>query len=250
MKKSEKKTKIRADILTVEQKLAPTRAKAQALIIAGEICTEDERVEKPGQLLENTVKLRIKSGLVPFVSRGALKLRAALQEFKIECTRKIALDVGSSTGGFTEILLLGGAARVHAIDVGTQQMDWKLRGDLRVILKENFNARNLKFEDLGEKVGLIVMDLSFISLTKVLPATLNVALPDADWVTLIKPQFEVGPGKVGKGGIVRDEALRQEVLVRIETFAKSLGLARMGLIDSPITGTDGNQEYLAHWKLV
>jgi 23S rRNA (cytidine1920-2'-O)/16S rRNA (cytidine1409-2'-O)-methyltransferase len=185
----------------------------------------------------------------PYVSRGGVKLAQAISEFKIPVSSRVALDVGASTGGFTHVLLLNGAAKIFAVDVGHNQLDWKIRTDSKVVVHEKLNAREMSFESIGQKVDLIVMDVSFISIEKILPNLLQFATLETDWITLIKPQFEVGREKVGKGGIVTNEADRQEVVDRLTRFGETLGLRRIGLIESPITGTDGNKEFLAHWKL-
>ncbi len=241
--------KKRLDQLLVEKGLAPTRARAQSLILAGKVLVDDHPAVKPGHSVSESVNIRIRGSDHPYVSRGGLKLQAALDTFKIDVTGKVALDIGASTGGFTHVLLLRQVKRVHAIDVGHNQMDWLLRNDARVIVKEKVNARYMEFEQIGEKVDLIVMDVSFISVEKILPALLQFSLPSTDWITLIKPQFEVGKEKVGKGGIVTSEIDRQEAVDRVSRFGESLGLIRCGLIESPIMGTEGNKEFLAHWKL-
>jgi 23S rRNA (cytidine1920-2'-O)/16S rRNA (cytidine1409-2'-O)-methyltransferase len=199
--------------------------------------------------VEANAEIRIKGEDHPYVSRGGIKLAAALDQFSVTTQNRVALDIGASTGGFTHVLLLRGARKVFAVDVGHNQMDWSIRNDPRVIVHEKINARNMKFELLGEKVDLIVVDVSFISLDKIFSAALAFAHPETDWITLIKPQFEVGKEKVGKGGIVSNEDDRQEAVKRLVAFGESLGLRHLGLIDSPIKGTQGNKEFLAHWKL-
>lgn len=248
MTSSPKSRKERADVLVVERGLAPSRSKAQALILAGTVLAGDVPIEKPGQLISTEVSLRVRGQDHPYVSRGALKLNRALDEFGIDVGGRIGLDIGASTGGFTEVLLLRGAVRVHAIDVGSNQLDWKLRNDPRVISKEGVNAREMTFEAVGEKADVIVMDVSFISVTKILPALLAFSGSDTDWITLIKPQFEVGRDKVGKGGIVRSEEDRERAVRHVIEFAESLGLEKRGLIESPIKGAQGNKEFLVHWK--
>ncbi len=241
--------KKRLDLLLVDRGLAPSRERAQAWIIAGNVLVADVPVTKPGSQHLEDVEIRIRGVDHPYVSRGALKLIAALEAFKVSPEGRVGLDIGASTGGFTEVLLLQGATRVHAVDVGHNQMDWKIRNDSRVRVLEKINARWLAFETIGEKVGVIVVDVSFISLDKILPPLRQFADQSTDWITLIKPQFEVGRENVGKGGIVQSELHRQEAVRRITDFSRTLGLERHGLIDSPITGTDGNHEYLAHWRL-
>ena len=238
----------RLDLLLVERGIAVNRERAQALILSGNVLVRDQPVTKAGQKVDITAPLRLRGEDHPYVSRGALKLVGALDGFKIDPMGRIGLDVGASTGGFTEVLLLRGATRVHAVDVGHNQMAWKIRSDSRVKVYEKVNARSLPSDLLGEKVGIIVMDVSFISVTKILPALLPHAEPSAEYVILIKPQFEVGREGVGKGGIVRDESLRMKAVEDVTHFAHSIGLDRLGLLDSPIEGTDGNREYLAWFK--
>lgn len=241
--------KKRLDVLVVERGHAPSRERAQALILAGKVLVNDQPASKAGQAFEEDVAIRVKGEDHPYVSRGGLKLASALDQFQIPVAGRIALDVGASTGGFTHVLLLRDVQKVFAIDVGHNQMDWKIRNDPKVVVREKVNARNLTFEELGTQVGLIVVDVSFISLDKIFPALLQFSTPETDWVTLIKPQFEVGREHVGKGGIVTSEEARVEAVARLTRFAETLGLNRLGLIESPITGTDGNQEFLANWKL-
>lgn len=241
--------KKRIDLLLVERGLAPTRQRAQALIMSGNVLVADQPVTKPGQAVAEDSAVRIRGEEHPYVSRAALKLEAALDRFQIAAAGRICLDIGASTGGFTQLLLLRGAERVHAIDVGHNQMDWAIRNDPRVRLLEKTNARNLAFDAVGAQVDVIVVDVSFISLEKVLPALIQFSRAgETDWVTLIKPQFEVGREKVGKGGIVSSDLDRQEVVDRITRFAGTLGLERRGLIESPIAGMDGNRELLAWWR--
>jgi len=218
--------------------------------MSGNVLVGDVPVTKPGQAVADDCTIRVRGEDHPYVSRAALKLVAGLDQFGISAEGRIGLDIGASTGGFTQVLLGRGATQVFAIDVGHNQMDWQIRKDARVVLFEKTNARNLDFSLVGSKVGVIVVDVSFISLVKILPALVPFSNgSETDWVTLIKPQFEVGREKVGKGGIVTSEADRQEVVARITEFAATLGLERRGLVDSPIAGTDGNRELLAWWKL-
>ncbi|MBY0469837.1 TlyA family RNA methyltransferase [bacterium] len=240
--------KKRADLLLVEKGLAPTRQRAQSMILAGQVLANDQPVTKAGALLEEEVLLRIRGTDHPYVSRGGVKLAAALDTFEIIPTGKIALDIGASTGGFTDVLLTRGAERVFALDVGFNQLAWKIRNDPRVTVIEKINARNLEFSVVGQQVDLIVVDVSFISLGKILPALCQFSKPETEWITLIKPQFEVGREKVGKGGIVRSEKDRQDAVEKLKSFAETVGLSCTGLIDSPIEGTDGNKEFLARWK--
>ena len=241
--------KKRLDQLLVERGLTPTRERAQSLILAGKVLVNDEPKCKPGNSFLDSVEIRLRGEDHPYVSRGGIKLAKALDKFKIEVKGRIGLDVGASTGGFTHVLLMREIQRVHAIDVGHNQLDWKIRSDERVRVQEKINARYLQFNQIGEKVDVIVIDVSFISLEKILASLCQFSKPETDWITLIKPQFEVGREKVGKGGIVDSEEDRQEVIRRLIEFSKTLGLAHLGLIESPITGTEGNTEYLAHWKL-
>lgn len=243
------KSKERLDKLLVTRGLVETRAKAQALILAGQVFSEQQRLDKAGQLVAVDAPLLVKQTM-PFVSRGGLKLAAALDHFQIAVAGKVCLDIGASTGGFTDCLLQRGAARVVAIDVGHGQIDWKLRQDARVEVRENINARYLSPEDFRERFDLAVADVSFISLTKILPVVPPLLQPSALVITLIKPQFEVGREEVGKGGIVRDEAAQQRVVEEITQFAASLGLRSRGVIDSPILGADGNREFLVCFESV
>ena len=216
--------------------------------MSGQVLVNDQPVTKQGQAVDENAAIRIRGEGCPYVSRGGLKLKGAIDSFKVDVKNKIALDVGASTGGFTDVLLQEGAVKVFAVDVGHNQLDWKIRKDARVIVIEKLNARNIEFNTIGQTVDIIVVDVSFISLQKVLPALLKFSGPNTDWITLIKPQFEAGREKVGKGGIVRSESDRIEVVERIKEVGESLGLARQALVESSIAGTDGNKEYLAHWK--
>lgn len=237
----------RLDALLVERGLVETRSKAQALIMAGLVFSGERRLDKAGALLPAETPIEVKGRDHPWVSRGGLKLVHALDHFTINPTGVIALDVGASTGGFTDVLLVRGAARVYAVDVGYGQLATKLRSDPRVVLLERVNARTLTRTEVPEPVDLIVCDASFIGLETVLPAPLALAAESAALVALIKPQFEVGKGRVGKGGIVRDPALRREVCDRIVAWlAAQPGWRVEGLIESPILGADGNQEFLVY----
>ena len=241
--------KKRLDLILVERGLAPSRERAQSLILAGKVLVEDQPSTKPGTPIAETATIRIRGEDHPYVSRGGIKLAAALETFHIDVKDRIGLDIGASTGGFTHVLLKNEVAKVFAVDVGHSQMDWLIRRDPRVVVLEKVNARYLEFGAIGVKVGVIVVDVSFISLEKILPALIPFADDHTDWITLIKPQFEVGRDKVGKKGIVTNEADRQEAVDRLTRFGESLGLQRLGLIESPIIGTEGNKEFLAHWKL-
>ena len=237
--------KERVDILLVERGLCETREQAKRLVLAGEVRTGDRLIDKPSTKLDREVHLEVKEKQ-KYVGRGGLKLEGALEAFGISPEGRVCLDIGASTGGFTDCLLQGGAFRVHAVDVGTNQLVWKLRNDPRVVVREKFNARNLVESDLGEKVSLIVIDVSFISLTKILPAAFGVLEEQGEIVPLIKPQFELEKGAVGKGGIVRDPELHDRAVEKIRSFVTTeLDREWKGLIDSPITGTDGNREFLA-----
>jgi 23S rRNA (cytidine1920-2'-O)/16S rRNA (cytidine1409-2'-O)-methyltransferase len=238
-------SKQRVDKLLVDRGLVETRAKAQALIMAGKVYSGDRRVAKAGDTLPEDAPLELKGQDHPWVSRGGLKLVHALREFSLDPTGAIAIDVGASTGGFTDVLLAHGAAKVYAIDVGHGQLAWKLRNDPRVVVLERTNARHLTTQQIPEPVDWIVCDASFIGLEVVLPAALALAKPQAFAVALIKPQFEVGPNRVGKGGVVRDPALHQEVCERIRAwFTRQPGWSVIGLTESPILGPEGNKEFL------
>ncbi len=235
----------RVDVLLVEKGLCESREQAKRLILAGEVRIGDRVIDKPGQKLAENSALEVREK-PKFVGRGGIKLEGALEAFGIDPTGWVCIDVGASTGGFTDCLLQHGAAKVHAVDVGTNQLVWKLRNDPRVVVKEQFNARHMVPEDLGEKVRLAVMDLSFISLTKVLPAVFSVLDDAGSVVCLIKPQFELDREDISKGGIVRDPALHERAVEKIRRFVvDECQREWRGVIASPITGTDGNQEFLA-----
>ncbi len=235
----------RADQMLVERGLAESRARAQALIMAGLVFSDTRRIEKPGQTLPGDAPLAVKGRAHPWVSRGGIKLGHAFGHFAIDPAGCVCLDVGASTGGFTDVLLARGAARVYAVDVGQGQLAWSLRQDARVVVLEKTNARYLTADEVPEPVDLIVCDASFIGLETVLPAPLARAGPEARLVALIKPQFEVGKGRVGKGGVVRDPALHREVCERIEAWLTAQpGWRVLGLSESPILGPEGNKEFL------
>lgn len=237
--------KLRADQALVDQGLAPSRTRAQALILAGLVYSGDRRVMKAGDLLPATVSLSVKGQDHPWVSRGGLKLAAAFDHFGIDPSGLVCLDVGASTGGFTDVLLSRGAARVHAVDVGHGQLAWKLQQDPRVVVHDRTNARTLTRAQVPDPIRLIVCDASFISLKTVLPAALALAVPGARLVALIKPQFEVGKDRVGKGGIVRDPDLHASVCAEIEDWlVNGAGWAVSGVTDSPVEGAAGNREFL------
>ena len=242
----------RIDKLLVERGLADSRTRAQAMVMAGVVLVDEQRVEKPSHQFDPNSSIRIKGNDDPatrYVGRGGLKLEAALREFQIDVAGFKCLDVGASTGGFTDCLLQHGARNVVAVDVGHNQIDWRLRNDPRVEVREGVNARYLQRGDFSGLFDLAVMDVSFISATKVLPAIVSLIVPGGAIVTLIKPQFEVGRGEVGGGGIVRDPEKRLRAVEEVNNFAKTLGLEVMKVIESPITGADGNVEYLAFYKL-
>ena len=238
--------KKRLDVLLVERGLAETRAKAQALILAGAVWSGDRKLDKAGTAYPEETPIEVKSRDHPWVSRGGVKLAHALEHFAIDVTGAIALDVGASTGGFTDVLLTKGAAHVDAVDVGHGQLAWKLRQDPRVTVLERLNARYLTTAEIPEPPDIVVCDASFIGLEIVLPAALALAKPQAKLVALIKPQFEVGAARVGKGGVVRDPALHQEVCARIEAWVAAQGWTVIGIVESPIRGPEGNIEFLIH----
>ncbi|HKV00093.1 MAG TPA: TlyA family RNA methyltransferase [Vineibacter sp.] len=237
--------KIRADVALVERGLAETRAAAQRLVMAGLVFAGERRVDKPGTPVAADVPLEVRGQPHPYVSRGGLKLARGLATFAIPAAGRIALDVGASTGGFTDVLLQAGAAKVYAVDVGHGQLAWKLRQDPRVVVLERTNIRDVTSTQIPDPIDLVVSDVSFIGLRTALPAALALAAPGAHLVALIKPQFEVGKGRVGKGGIVRDPALHEEVCSTIRDWlAAQPGWRVLGITDSPIEGADGNREFL------
>jgi 23S rRNA (cytidine1920-2'-O)/16S rRNA (cytidine1409-2'-O)-methyltransferase len=243
--------KTRIDKLLVERGLAPTRERAQAMILAGRVLVNEQKVEKAGAAVAEDSTLRILGEDLRYVSRGGLKLERALDKWKIDCTNKTGLDVGASTGGFTDCLLQHGVSKVVAVDTGYGQIDARLRTDERVRLLEKTNARYLEPEQLPEDVDLIVMDVSFISATLVLPAVLRAMREGKpkrrrDLVLLIKPQFEVGREQVGKGGIVRDASAQAGAVAKVRSAVAELGGEAIEVIDSPIQGTEGNKEFLLH----
>jgi 23S rRNA (cytidine1920-2'-O)/16S rRNA (cytidine1409-2'-O)-methyltransferase len=238
-------SKPRLDQLLVERGLAESRAKAQALVLAGQVFSGERRLDKPGQAVAPDSPIEVRAPGVPYVSRGGLKLAHGLDHFAIDPAGMVALDVGASSGGFTDVLLRRGAARVYAVDVGHGQLDWRLRNDPRVAVLEKVNARHLSREHVPVPVDLVVCDVSFISLELALPPALALTGPDALLTALIKPQFEVGKGQVGKGGVVRDPALHQAVCARIaDWLTDQQGWRVLGVSESPITGPKGNREFL------
>jgi 23S rRNA (cytidine1920-2'-O)/16S rRNA (cytidine1409-2'-O)-methyltransferase len=253
--------KRRIDLVLVERGFAESRHKAQALLLAGQILVEEQKIEKPGALIDPDAEIRVLRQL-PFASRAGAKLQAALDHFEISVAGKACADLGASTGGFTDCLLQNGAGSVHAFDVGKGQLAWKLQSDPRVFVRDAFNVRNLSPADLPDNIALVSIDLSFISVTKILPA-LKDALsssrtcaerecgePAVDVIVLVKPQFEVGKGEVGKGGIVRDPDKRLRALEGVSIFAARTGFRVLGSIPSPVPGAEGNQEFLLHLQLI
>lgn len=238
----------RLDVTLVERGLVESREKAQALIFAGEVVVDGQKAQKPGQPVSSEAQISVAQPL-RYVSRGGLKLEAALRNFAVSPSDKLCLDIGTSTGGFTDCLLQHGARKVHCVDTGAGQIDWKLRTDPRVVLHERTNARYLKPEDIGEQLQLIVCDVSFISVTLLIPALEPLLDADGDWIILVKPQFEVGKTQVGKGGIVRDPALHLFACNRVRTALERLKFSTR-FMDSPILGTEGNREFLVHARRV
>jgi 23S rRNA (cytidine1920-2'-O)/16S rRNA (cytidine1409-2'-O)-methyltransferase len=236
--------KVRADQLLVSRGLAESRTRAQALIMAGAVFSGERKLAKPGDMLAEDAPLDVRGKDHPWVSRGGIKLAHGLDHFGFDVSGTTALDVGSSTGGFTDVLLSRGAARVYAVDVGTNQLAWKLRQDPRVVVLEQTNARYLDSSSIPQPVDLVVCDASFISLAKVLEAPLKLAKPDARLVALVKPQFEAGREEVGRGGVVRDAEVHQRVCDSAAEWVASQGWEVLGLTESPITGPEGNIEFL------
>jgi len=236
--------KLRLDQLLVDRGLTESREKARALILAGQVLIDGQKSDKPGHAIASDSRVEVLERM-PYVSRGGLKLAAALDHFAIDVAGWTCLDVGSSTGGFTDCLLQRGAARVWAVDVGHGQLDWRLRNDPRVVVREGINARYLKAEDDPQRFELGVCDVSFISATLLIPPMATMLAADAGMVILVKPQFEVGRGQVGKGGIVRDPALHQAACERVRAVVETLGF-RTQVMDSPILGAEGNREFLLY----
>jgi 23S rRNA (cytidine1920-2'-O)/16S rRNA (cytidine1409-2'-O)-methyltransferase len=236
--------KTRIDQLLVDRNMAPSREKARALILAGQVLVDGQRVDKAGQTVSTEAVVEVLQPM-RYVGRGGLKLEAALVHFHIDVDGRVAIDVGSSTGGFTDCLLQHGAARVYAVDVGTGQLDWKLRNDPRVIVREQVNARYLNATDFPERMDLAVCDVSFISVTMILPMLLPILKPDAAMVILVKPQFELERHQVGKGGIVRDPELHAAACRRVAESVAALGFTSE-TIPSPVLGAEGNQEFLLY----
>ena len=236
--------KTRLDRLLVDRGLAESREKAQAQIMAGEVMVNGQKAAKPGQSVDPDARIEMLAK-PPYVSRGGIKLAGALRHFAIDVRGKVCLDLGSSTGGFTDALLQAGAARVHAVDVGAGQLAWSLRTDARVLVHEGINARELRPEEIGEPVDFLTCDLSFISVTLVLPAAVPLLRHEGQIVILIKPQFEVGKGQVGKGGIVRDPVLHQAACDRVAQAVRQFGF-QAEIMESPILGAEGNREFLLY----
>jgi len=240
------KSKIRVDRLLVERGLAESREKAQALLLAGQILVGGQKAAKPGQLVQPDAVVAVVGPVLQYVGRGGLKLEAALDRFVVGVRDAVCLDVGSSTGGFTDCLLQRGARRVYAVDVGTGQLDWRLRQDPRVVVRERTNARYLAWDAIGEAVDLVTCDVSFISVTLILPALAQFLHPGSRMVVLAKPQFEAGREQVGKGGIVRDPRVHQEVVEKVSRAVQSLGFEQVEAMESPVLGAEGNREFLVY----
>ncbi len=238
--------KKRLDILLVDRGLCESRAKAKATIMAGLITVDGRKIDKAGTLIKENADIIMTEDVVPFVSRGGLKLERALETFKIDVTDNKAVDIGASTGGFTDCLLKRGATRVYAIDVGYGQLDWKLRKDSRVVVMDRTNIRYVTPEDIGEICDIVTIDVSFISLTLVLPVAKSLLRPYGKIIALIKPQFEAGREKVGRKGIIKDPSVHEEVVFKIYDFIDEMGLNVKGITHSPITGAGGNIEYFIY----
>jgi 23S rRNA (cytidine1920-2'-O)/16S rRNA (cytidine1409-2'-O)-methyltransferase len=238
-------TKVRIDSLLVERAFFPSREKAQRAIMAGEVQVNEQRIDKPGSLVAKDAAITVRAA-ERYVGRGGLKLEAALKHFQIDPGGAICLDIGASTGGFTDCLLQHGAAKVHAIDVGHSQLDWKIRSDSRVVVREKLNARFLSRDDIPDPIQICVIDVSFISLTLILPRAFELLTPEGVILPLIKPQFELAREEIGKGGVVRDAALHLKAVEKIRDFTEGkLGKKWLGVVESPIPGGEGNKEFLA-----
>lgn len=240
--------KERLDILLVKRGFAPSREKAKAMIMEGNVFVENQREDKAGTSIPENAKIEIKGNTLKYVSRGGLKLEKAMNHFDIELQNKVCMDIGASTGGFTDCMLQNGASKVYAVDVGYGQFAWKLRTDERVVCMEKTNIRYVTPEDIGEPLDFASVDVSFISLSKVLPAARELLKDGGEMVCLIKPQFEAGREKVGKKGVVRDPAVHREVIEMVTAYAQSISFAPCHLEFSPIKGPEGNIEYLLHLK--
>ena len=240
--------KERLDVLLVERRLADSREKAKAVIMSGIVYVNGQKEDKAGQTFDVTSQIELRGSTLKYVSRGGLKLEKAMEEFPVNLLDAVCMDVGSSTGGFTDCMLMNGAAKVYSVDVGHGQLAWKLRQDERVVVMEKTNIRYVTPEDIDDLLDFASIDVSFISLTKVLLPVKNLLRPAGEVVCLIKPQFEAGREKVGKKGVVRDKAVHVEVIEMVTSFAASIGFDVLGLSFSPIKGPEGNIEYLAHLK--
>ena len=240
--------KERIDKLLMQRKLVKSRDRARALIMAGQVLVNDQTIEKAGTQVDRSANIRLKGGDIPYVSRGGVKLAQAIRTFQVDVTERVAIDVGASTGGFTDCLLQCGARKVFAVDVGYGQLAWKLRKDIRVINMERTNIKNLSKDQFDETPDLAVIDASFISLEKVLPATIKLLQPHSDILALIKPQFEVGKGQVGKGGVVRDPEQHSLIIVKVKKTASMLGCQVIADCESPLRGPKGNREFFIHLR--
>ncbi|NLY53009.1 MAG: TlyA family RNA methyltransferase [Firmicutes bacterium] len=240
--------KERLDVLLVKRGLAQSRERAKGAIMAGTVFVNGQRVDKPGTSVPEDAEIEVKGDALPYVSRGGLKLARALEVFPVEVKGKVAVDVGASTGGFTDCLLQNGAAKVYAIDVGYGQLAWSLRQDSRVVVMERTNIRYVKPEQLDELADLATIDVAFISLTKILHVVADLLIPNGEIIALIKPQFEAGRELVGKKGVVRDADVQVDVITKLLAFAEGLELGALGLTYSPITGPEGNIEFLVYWQ--
>ena len=242
------KEKERLDVLLVSRGLAPSREKAKAMIMAGDVFVENEREDKAGSMFPINVNIEVHGEQLKYVSRGGLKLEKAMQEFPITLKGSVCMDIGASTGGFTDCMLQNGAKKVYAVDVGYGQFAWKLRQDQRVVCMEKTNIRYVTPEDIGELLDFASVDVSFISLSKVLPAAKELLKDNGEMVCLIKPQFEAGKDKVGKKGVVRDKSVHVEVIQNVISYASENGFLVLGLSYSPVKGPEGNIEYLIHLR--
>ena len=240
--------KQRLDLLLVEKGLFPSREKARTAIMAGEVFVDGQREDKAGSMFREEAEIEVRGNALPYVSRGGLKLAKALEVFPISLFGRICMDVGASTGGFTDCMLQNGAAKVYSVDVGYGQLDWKLRNDPKVVCMEKTNIRYVKPEDVAERISFVSIDVSFISLSKVLPAVRELMTEEGELVCLIKPQFEAGREKVGKKGVVRDPAVHEEVIEAVLRYAADVRLVPSGLTFSPVKGPEGNIEYLLYLK--
>lgn len=240
--------KERLDVLLVQRGLAASREKAKAVIMAGNVLVDGQREDKAGTMFDEKAEITVKGSQLRYVSRGGLKLEKAMSHFDVTPEGKVCMDIGASTGGFTDCMLQNGAVKVYAVDVGHGQLDWRLRNDPRVVCMEKTNIRYVTPEDIQEPVGLASVDVSFISLTKVLLPARALLLPEGEMVCLIKPQFEAGREKVGKKGVVRDPAVHEDVIEKVMAYAVSIGFDVLALEFSPIKGPEGNIEYLVHLK--